>query len=237
VPKTLAEIAIDAGLVNRAGVARAARAAEQRGVPLLVALIRDAGVDEVALLAAIRKQTRVPALDPASLRADPAALRRVPRDLCERHRVLPLAVSGRLLQVGMADPTDAVAIAELEHVAGVELEIAVLPLSAVEELIDRGFGGLDAGVSRARRPFGEGIHPATQPHLRGGRGDVGEDTALTATPSTVPFHSVADEADVSLRLRALVGLLEAKGVLGDGELDAAVIDLMRAGRDIPDDGG
>ena len=39
--------------------------AEERKQPLVVMLIKDLGVDEVALLGAIRKQTRVPLLDPA----------------------------------------------------------------------------------------------------------------------------------------------------------------------------
>ena len=238
-PKTLAEIAIDAGLVNRAEVARAARAAEQRGIPLVVALVRDAEVDELALLGAIRKQTRIKALDPAQLRPDPEALRLLPKDLCRRHRVLPIAIGhdpggARVLRIAMADPTDAAALAELEHVAAAELEVSVLPLSAIDELTERGYRGADTQVlPRApRRPFGEGILPATQPHARGP--EIGDVTALT--PATVPFHSVADEADAALRFRALVRLLEQKGVLLEGELESAVIDLMRAGREpVPSD--
>lgn len=231
-PKTLAEIAIDAGLVHRAEVTRAAKAADQRGVPLVVALVRDAEVDELALLAAIRKQTRVKALDPASVRPDAEALRLVPRDLCRRHRVLPVAIGvdaggTRFLRVAMADPTDAAALAEVEHVARCELEVSVLPLSAIDELTEQGYRAVDEPPLR-RRAFGEGLHPATQPHIRG---PVADDTAQT--PSTAPFHAIADEADTGLRLRALVRLLEAKGVLAEGELETAVIDLMRAGRDAP----
>jgi hypothetical protein len=229
-PKTLAEIALDAGLIDRAEVARAARAAEQRGVPLVVALVRDAGVDELALLAALRKQTRVKAMDPAAVRPEIEALRMVPKDLCRRHRVLPVSVGrdpggGQVLRVAMADPTDAAALAEIEHVASSEIEIAVLPLSAIEELTENGFRGIETQIRRVRRPFGEGVVPSTEPH---GRGNVGDDTSVTT--QTVPFHSVADEADAGLRLRALVRLLEAKGVLAEGEMEAAVIDLMRSGR-------
>jgi len=234
-PKTLAEIALDAGLVNRADVARAARAAEQRGVPLVVALVRDAGVDELALLAALRKQTRVKVLDPAAVRTDIEALRLIPKDLCRRHRVLPVAVGhdsggARVLELAMADPTDAAALAEVEHVAACELEVAALPLSAIEELTEQGFRGIETQVlRRARRPFGDGIMPSTEPH-----GRAADDPSVMT--QTVPFHAVADEADPALRLRALVRLLEAKGVLAEGELEAAVIDLMRSGRGTDDTG-
>lgn len=231
-PKTLAEIAIDAGLVQRADVTRAARAADQRGVPLVVALVRDVGVDELALLAALRKQTRVKALDPAGVRPDPEALRMVPRDLCRRHRVLPVGLGveaggARFLRIAMADPTDAAALAELEHVARCELEVSVLPLSAIDELTEQGYSAVGDPAPR-RRPFGDGLHLATQPHVRRAAAAV-EDSA----PSTAPYHAIADEADAGLRLRALVRLLEGKGVLAEGELEAAVIDLMRGGRDVP----
>jgi hypothetical protein len=229
VPKTLAEIAIEAGLVSRADVTRAGRAAEQRGVPLIVSLVHEAAVDELALLAALRKATRVKGLDPGTVRPEPEALRLVPGDLCRRHRVLPVALAreqgARVLRIAMADPTDAAAIAEVEHVAGCELEVWLLPLSAIEELTAQGFRGLETQVLRTRRPFGDGVAPSTQPHARR---EIGEDTALT--PSTTPYHSVGDEADLGLRVRALVRLLEQKGVLGEGEMERAVIDLMRAGR-------
>jgi hypothetical protein len=117
-------------------------------------------------------------------------------------------------------------------VSGLEVEVAVLPLSAIDELTEQGYR--QAGPApRPRRPFGEGLHPATQPHARGGREGGAEDPAVA--PATVPFHALADEADAGLRLRALVRLLEAKGVLAEGELEDAVIDLLRAGRERPDE--
>src|SRR5439155_17410258 len=90
--KTLAEIAIEAGLVTKAGAAKAGRMAEERKQPLVAMLIRELGVDEVALIGALRKQTRVPHLDPAQIQVDPEALRHVARDACARLRVLPLTI-------------------------------------------------------------------------------------------------------------------------------------------------
>jgi len=93
VPKTLAEIAIDAGLVTKPNAAKAGKLAEERNEPLVVMLVRELGVDEVALVAAIRKQTRIPLIDPGEIQIDPEALRIVPRDACFRLRVLPLGVT------------------------------------------------------------------------------------------------------------------------------------------------
>jgi len=228
VPKTLAEIAIEAGLVTRAEATRAGRAAEKSGVPLVVAFVRDCEIDELALVAAIRKQTRVAGMDPGTVRPEGEALRAVSREVCRRHRVLPVQLvtdrgGVRVLRVAMADPTDAAALAEVEHAAGCELEVHVLPLSAIDELTEQGYRAQAPPVPR--RPFGAALHVATQPHLR--RDPIGDDTVLT--PSTAPFHVIADEADASLRIRAVVKVLAARGLLTEAEVEAAVIDLMKAG--------
>jgi len=87
-PKTLAEIAIEAGLVSKADAARAARLIDTKAQPLISILVREIGVDEVALVAAIRRQTRVPLIDPVDALPDVEAIRLLPRDACKRLRVL-----------------------------------------------------------------------------------------------------------------------------------------------------
>ncbi|HET9987061.1 MAG TPA: hypothetical protein VFQ65_01035 [Kofleriaceae bacterium] len=120
--KTLAEIAIEAGLVTKDSAVKAGRIAATRQQPLVHVLIRELGVDEVALIGALRKQTRVPLIDPADIEVDPEALRLVAKDVCARLRVLPLSVSHdgttKVLRIAMADPTDTSAILELEQLAG-----------------------------------------------------------------------------------------------------------------------
>lgn len=227
-PKTLAEIAIEAGLVSKADAARAARLIDSKGQPLISILVREIGVDEVALVAAIRRQTRVPLIDPVDALPDVEAIRLLPRDACKRLRVLPLAVAAddagrRVLRVAMADPTDEAAIAEVEHLAGCEIEITALPLSAIEELVDKGYKGFTTAVVRApRRRFGDSMRITTNPHNR----PVAEETADPA-PLTVPFHVITEDTDIELRFRALYRILLAKGVISEDEFEETVRDLVK----------
>jgi MshEN domain len=225
-PKTLA-----AGLLGRGEAARAGRLAEQRGEPLVVVLVRELGVDEVALVGAIRRQTRAPMADPGEVRPHPAALAELQGDVCRRLRVLPLSltVDGagvRVLRLATADPTDRAAIAEVEHLTGCEVDAVLLPLSAVEELVEEGYrvAGLVTPRIGRRRRFGEDLAPTTQLHERHER-PASEETI--EVPATMPFHVVSDEADAGLRVRALVGLLVAKGVISEEEYEEAVKDLMK----------
>jgi hypothetical protein len=217
--KTLAEIAIEAGLVTKAGAAKAGRLSEERQLPLVVILIRELGVDEVSLIGALRKQTRVPLLDPAHIQVDPEALRLVPRDSCARLRVLPLGVNidgkTRVLRVAMADPTDTSAILELEVIANCEIEVTALPLSAIEELVDHGYKQFSTAVTRPR-PFGDNLSRKTRPIQIEGESEV----SVTAQ---IPLTALMPPGDqLELRFMALCEVLIAKGVVSEAELAEAL---------------
>ena len=159
-PKTLAEIAIEAGLVTKAGAAKAGRMAEERKEPLVVMLIRELGVDEVALVGALRKQTRVPLLDPATIQIDPEALRhgaarrRAPGCACCRSA---LTTDGKTAVLRARDGRSdrhrrrSLEIEQLTPAA--RSRSSALPLSAIEELVDKGYRQfIDRG--RAAGPAG-----------------------------------------------------------------------------------
>lgn len=223
--KTLAEIAIEAGLVTKAGATKAGRLSEERQLPLVVILIRELGVDELSLIGALRKQTRVPLLDPGRLQVDPEALRLVPRDSCARLRVLPIGVNidgkTRVLRVAMADPTDTSAILELEVIANCEIEVTALPLSAIEELVDKGYKQFSTAITGRPRPYVDSLsrpHRAAQP-IDGA--DLSQEVSVTAQ---IPLSALipSSAAELELRFSALCQLLVTKGIVTDTELAEAL---------------
>jgi hypothetical protein len=223
--KTLAEIAIEAGLVTKVGAAKAGRLSEERKLPLVVILIRELGVDELSLIAALRKQTRVPLLDPGHIEVDPEALRLVPRDSCARLRVLPIGVNfdgkTRVLRVAMADPTDTSAILELEVIANCEIEVTALPLSAIEELVDKGYKQFSTAVTGRPRPYADSLsRPHRTPPPIATAIDPAQEVSVTAQ---IPLQSLIPAgADLELRLTALSQLLVTKGIVTDAELAEAL---------------
>ncbi len=233
-PKTLGEIAIEAGLVNKASAAKAGRMAEERKEPLVVVLVRELGVDELALVGALRKQTRVPLLDPATIEIDPEALRQLARDVCARLRVLPLSLTtdggGKLLRIAMADPTDESAVAEIEQLTLCDVEVSALPLSAIEELVNRGYRQVNTVV--VNRPGNPGATMFVT--SRGGLGSRPTETeSEVSVTAQIPFASLqglgpepgdagAAPDELEARLAALVGVLVAKGVVTEAELAEAL---------------
>ena len=216
-PKTLAEIAIDAGLVNKASAAKAGKMAEERKEPLIVVLVRELGVDELALVSAFGKQTRVPVMDPKNVTMDHEAMRALPRDVAARLRVLPLAIAtdgkSKVIRLAMADPTDTAAIAELESLVHAEIDVSALPLSTIEELVDKGYRQINtAVVPRPGAPVTEGGKPIFQE----------SEVSVTAQ---IPLASLRGPDDVEARLNALVQVLVGKGLINEAELTEALIKL------------
>jgi hypothetical protein len=217
--KTLAEIAIEAGLVTKDNAVKAGRIAAQRQEPLIHVLIREMKVDELQLIGALRKQTRVPLIDPADIQIDPEALRLVSRDACSRLRVLPLSVGNdgptKVLRIAMADPTDTSAILELEQLAHCEIEVTALPLSAIEELVEKGFKAFStAVVARPLRPSRSLVARRTPQAIDATTATEAE-ISVTAQ---VPLSSLTNDPDLEARFANLCQLLVKKGVVTEAEL-------------------
>lgn len=242
--KRLAEIVIDAKLAGREQVVRAARLAEEQRIPLITVLVRSDGIDELALVAAIRRQVRVPLIDPALVEHDPEALRELPQEVCRRLGVMPLSITGydtgsRVLQLAMADPTDTVAVAEVEHITGCQVENHLMPLSAIEELVQKAYRAFVTEVMRRDRIEGAQPAPSTPAPVHDTHRlvvpdlvvDTAEQPALEgaaqAQPGTVPFHRIADEASLELRHRALLELLVQKNLITEPEYEEQIRLLMK----------
>jgi hypothetical protein len=232
--KTLGEIAIEAGLVTKAGAAKAGRMAEERKEPLVVVLVRELGVDEVALVGALRKQTRVPLIDPGSVEIDPEALRQVPRDVCARLRVLPVSLTtdggGKLMRIAMADPTDTSAVAEIEQLTHCDVEVNALPLSAIDELIDKGYRQVNTAV------VSRGGNPGTTMFVTSRGKILLEAESEVSVTAQIPLALLQGQGqgqgygitpeDLEARFAALVSLLLSKGVLTEAEL----AEILRKGK-------
>jgi hypothetical protein len=217
--KSLSQIAVEAGLVSRADLTRAIDLADEQRVPLAVVLVRELGVDEVALVGALRRELRVLAIDPRAIRPDTDALREVPREVCRRLRVVPLQVRGgepggddKEIWLAMADPTDHGAIAEVERLTGAVVDVAILPLSAIEDVAERGYKELNTQVvRRSSRVFGGDVKVATKPHVRTALGD--DEPGGDGDPA------------LARKLDALVRLLVQRGVITQADVDAMLAAL------------
>lgn len=224
-PSSLAEIVLAEGLVKAEGLAKAVEVSDAERQPLVVPLVREHGIDEVALVAALKKHSRIKVLDPAKVEFDSDALRELNRNDCRRLRAVPVSVQlfgvgPKVLGVAMADPTDTVSVAELEHLSGCAVEPVLVTLSAVEEMIETAYKHAVTEVMR--------------------RADIPRDAAGTgeakAVPrfkksKTTPFHRLSDEAGPLLRAEALLRICLEKALFTEEEYEETLATLLQSKRE------
>lgn len=118
-------ILVKAGAVTREDLARAATERSQ-GELITDALVRLGAVTEVEVVKALQSALNIDYVDLASAEITPQAVRFLPRDLCERNRMVPIRMTGRQLTVAMADPSDIYKVDNISMMTG----LAVVPLIA-----------------------------------------------------------------------------------------------------------
>jgi hypothetical protein len=228
VRKSLAEIVVEEGLIDEARLQAAEKQARRSGEPLIVTLVELERAADTALATALSRHLRLTIVEATEEAVEPEALREVAHELARRRRVLPLSIEvpaegPRVLRMAMADPTDRDAIAEIEISTGCRVTPALATLTSVEKALAKAYRGFVTEVmprSEIRRPFGAGISLSTP--------SSPAESETSARPGTQPFHRIEDEAPIELRHRALVELLQDKGLITAEEYLAEIRNLLKS---------
>jgi len=81
-------------------------------------------------------QYRLPAIDLDEYEIDQDVLKLVSREVCEKHKIVPVSRSGSSLIVAMSDPTNLHAIDDIKFLSGYNVEPVVASESAIQAAID-----------------------------------------------------------------------------------------------------
>jgi type IV pilus assembly protein PilB len=82
-------------------------------------------------------QYRVPAVNLEEYEVDPDVLKLVGKDVCEKHKILPISRSGSQLMIAMADPTNLHAIDDIKFLTGFNVDPVVAAESSIHQAIER----------------------------------------------------------------------------------------------------
>jgi len=93
-------------------------------------------VDDDDLTSFLSKHYGVPSINLADFEIDPEVIELIPREVSERHQVIPVNRSGSSLIVAMADPSDLHAIDDLKFLTNFNIEVVVASEAAVADAID-----------------------------------------------------------------------------------------------------
>jgi type IV pilus assembly protein PilB len=161
----IGDLAVSTGAITPSQLAEAQAYHRAKGGRLGAALVALGFVSETLITDLVARQYGLPSLndlDSRVVRADVLAL--VPREHCQTHLVLPLARSGAVLHLAMADPTNMFALDPIQFRTGLQVTPVVASESAIARAIARHYGeerGLVASVG-VRRSSG-GARPPVPP--------------------------------------------------------------------------
>ena len=157
--------------------------AEKRGGRLASRLAEDGTISDVAALKALSEQHGIPGIDLAQICLRLEDLELLPREIAEKHLILPVLMRDDRLFIAMANPREKKVIDELEFVTGKK----VYPYVALEGVLER---VIESAYTRKARGEAYYVGPRCPP-------DVLQKLGLDpARPSSQPPPGEFSEAPV-----------------------------------------
>ncbi|MSP92475.1 MAG: type IV-A pilus assembly ATPase PilB [Myxococcales bacterium] len=123
--RSIGEILLRERMVSIEQLKNAAAEAQKTGKHLGSALNALGYVDGTQLVDFLSRQYQVPSIDLASVDISEDVVHLVPKEVCERHQLLPIALHGSTLVVAINDPGNYHAIDDLKFLTGLNIEVVV----------------------------------------------------------------------------------------------------------------
>jgi type II secretory ATPase GspE/PulE/Tfp pilus assembly ATPase PilB-like protein/FixJ family two-component response regulator len=151
-------ILVRSGIVRRADLDEATKG-QLPGEILSEALVRLGATTESAIIEAIRRSLGVDVIDLREVVIHPEIVRFLPRDLCERNRMVPVALEGRQVTIAMADPSDIVKSDGIEQLTGLKVVALLARPSEIRDVLLKVYGepSCASAVAAQGAPGGLGL--------------------------------------------------------------------------------
>jgi len=135
----LGELLVREKLISLQQLQEAQNEAKRTGKRLGVALSKLGYVKDQDLTQFLARQYSLPSINLSSFEIDPDVIKLIPREVAQKHMVIPVNRAGSTLIVAMADPSNIYAIDEIKFITQYNIEPVVASESAIEDAILRYF--------------------------------------------------------------------------------------------------
>jgi type IV pilus assembly protein PilB len=135
----LGELLVREKLISLQQLRQAQEEQRQSGQNLGYALAKLGYISDGEITNFLSAQYRVPAVALDEYEIDPEVSRLVSREVCEKHKIIPISRSGTALVVAMADPTNLHAIDDIKFLTGFNVEPVVASETGIVEAIERAY--------------------------------------------------------------------------------------------------
>ena len=139
----LGELLVREKLISLAQLEEAAEDVQRTGDSLGASLARLGYVEEVKLVDFLSRQYGVPSVDLEGLDVPDEVVKLIPKEVAERHGLIPIDVQGSSIIVAMTDPSNIYAMDDIKFLTGYNVEAVVTTESAVRNALERYYDNVD----------------------------------------------------------------------------------------------
>jgi len=118
----LGELLVRARLISLQQLRQAQEDQRRTGQPFQATLAKLGYISDAEITNFLSAQYRLPAVNLEEYEIDREVLKLVAKDVCERHKIIPLSRSGAQLMIAMSDPTNLNAIDDIKFLTGLNVD-------------------------------------------------------------------------------------------------------------------
>ncbi|HEX5748711.1 MAG TPA: type IV-A pilus assembly ATPase PilB [Archangium sp.] len=133
----LGELLVRENLISVQQLRKAQEEQQKNGTRIGTALIKTGAIEESKLTDFLSKQYGVPAINLKDFDIDAEIIKLVPKEVAEKHLVIPVNRAGPSLIVAMCDPSNIYAVDDLKFLTGYNVEPVVASEISIREAIER----------------------------------------------------------------------------------------------------
>src|ERR1044071_2575333 len=137
--KRLGELLVREKLISLQQLRKAQEEQKKSGSNLGYTLAKLGYISDGEITSFLSSQYRLPSINLDEYEIEPDVLKLVSREVCEKHKIIPISRSGSALIVAMADPTNLHAIDDIKFLTGFNVEPVVASETGIIEAIDRAY--------------------------------------------------------------------------------------------------
>lgn len=138
----VAELLVRGGVVSRDQLSQAQQKGRDSGSSVMKELVQLGFTTEQTLTEFLAKQFGIEKIELTPEEIEESVFTLVPPQLTQKHQLVPTKLTGSILTIAMADPTDLIAINEIKFITGYGVRVVLASPSAIKKTLDHRFGGI-----------------------------------------------------------------------------------------------
>ena len=140
----IGELLVRSNLISSQQLQKAQEETKKNGKRLGFNLTKLGYIKEEDLAEFLSKQYGVPSINLEDFDIEQTIIDLVPKEVAEKHQVIPVNKSGASLIVAMSDPSNIYVIDDLKFLTGYNIEVVVASETAIREAIEKYYQQMDA---------------------------------------------------------------------------------------------